>query len=178
MARRLSRSLALGLAPLALLGALSGCGEGKSAPTLGSVVVGSASAPPVDQAAPGELAEGTEEAFGLTLPRRMRVVARFDDAVHARGSLAQKDVVRYVRDRVIAERVDDDGAKALFTNATAKRSPQLRLDVEVLQVGAQSEIVVRDRTRPPAEPGLNEAERWRALGLTSDGRLIDPKHLD
>jgi hypothetical protein len=39
--------------------------------------------------------------------------------------------------------------------------------------------VIKDVTPPPPPPpGLSDAERWRAAGLTPDGRPLDPKQFE
>lgn len=138
-----------------------------------------APAPPPDQLRPGELAEGTTDAFGLKLPRVMNVDNRFADAVFASGEASHKDVVGYVRERIVAEKVETLATKTVFEGATAKSDPAKKVRIEVIAVGAGlSKLVIRDETRPPAKPGLTEEERWREVGLTPQGELIDPSHLD
>ena len=138
-------------------------------------------APPAapDQLRPGELAEGTLDAFGLKLPRIMTVETRFPDAVFATGEAAHKDLVGYVRERVVAENVNTLPTKTVFENVTLKNAPSKKLRIEVIATTAgRAKLVVRDETRPPAKPGLTEEERWREVGLTPQGELIDPTHLD
>lgn len=133
---------------------------------------------PVDQLLPGEIAEGDEAAFGLPIPRRMVVSARFDDAVFASGRLDLERVANYVRERVIAERVETGPSKTVFTRATPKKSPSRIVRIEVTSRGEETELVVRDETRPPAEEGLTPEERWRKLGLKPDGTPLDPTRLE
>ncbi|WP_437769099.1 hypothetical protein WMF27_10180 [Sorangium sp. So ce281] len=134
--------------------------------------------PPVDQALPGELAEGTEQAFGLPIPRRMKVRARFSDAVFAVGEIPAERVANYVRTRVLAGNVETGPAKTIFSRATVKSAPQRMIRIEVVSRAHTSELVVRDETRPPAEQGLSVEERWRRSGLTPTGEVIDPTRLE
>ena len=134
---------------------------------------------PPDQLVPGELAEGTIDAFGLKLPRIMKLDTRFPDAAFASGEASHKDVVNYVRDRVIATKVETLETKTVFDGATLKSTPANKLHIEVIALGGgRSKLVIRDETRPPAKPGLTEEERWREVGMTPQGELIDPTHLD
>ena len=133
---------------------------------------------PVDEALPDEIAEGTEQAFGLLLPRRMAVKARFSDAVVAAGKLPAEAVSNYVRERVDATHIDTGPAKTVFTDAKIRAARDRVVRVEVVVLGAQTQLIVRDETRPPAKPGLSEEERWRELGLKPDGTPLDPKHLE
>lgn len=138
-----------------------------------------APAPPPDQLRPGELAEGTLEAFGLKLPRIMKVDTQFPDAVFASGEATHKDVVAYIRERVLAEKVETIQTKTVFEGATLKTAPTKKLRIEVIaQARGVVKMVIRDETRPPAKPGLTEEERWREVGLTPQGELIDPSHLN
>lgn len=156
---------------------LSGCRDKpKQTP---APIASVAPAPPPDQLRPGELAEGTMDAFGLKLPRIMQVDTRFADAVFAIGEASHKDVVGYVRERVVAEKVDTLQTKTVLEGATLKSSPGKKLRIEVIAIAAgRSKLVIRDETRPPAKPGLTEEERWREVGMTPQGELIDPSHLN
>ncbi|HVK65065.1 MAG TPA: hypothetical protein VM694_11340 [Polyangium sp.] len=159
---------------LVLLAACRGEGE-RPAP----VGASSATPPPrPDQLAPGELAEGPVDAFGLKLPRAMTVTAQFPDAFFARGSLRAEDVAAYVKERVVSAQVESAAPKTVFRGATAKSAPAHVLDIEILVRDDHTEIVVRDVTRPPAKDGLSEEERWRELGLTPQGQPLDPTKLE
>lgn len=138
----------------------------------------SAPAPPVDRTLPGEIAEGTERAFGFPVPRHMRVRARFPDAVFAIGDIPLERLSNYVRARVVAGNVETGPAKTVFARATLKDAPQRMLRIEVVARAHVSELVVRDETQPPAEQGLSVEERWRRHGLTPDGKVIDPTRLE
>lgn len=138
----------------------------------------SAAPPPPDQLAPGELAEGTIDAFGLKLPRIMKEDTRFPDAVFASGEATHKDVVNYVRDRVLAEKVETLQTKTTFEGVTLKSSPAKKMRIEVIVMPRSVvKLVIRDETRPPAKPGLTEEQRWKEVGMTPQGELLDPTHL-
>jgi len=137
-----------------------------------------ASAPPADHALPNEIAEGTEKAFGLPIPRQMRVVSRFEDVVFASGDVAPELVANYVKQRVIAGHVETGPAKTVFTGATLRNNPTSTLRVDVISRNGDTELTVRDETRPPAREGLTEAERWKELGLSPKGTPLDPTHLE
>ena len=134
--------------------------------------------PPVDKLEPGELAEGSEKAFGLAVPRAMLIEARFPDAVFAVGEIAPGLVVSYVRRRVVSEGVEAGPAKTVFPRATLKDAPTSVVHIEVVARGRSTSLVVRDVTRPPAKDGLSEEQRWKELGLTPQGEPIDPTQLE
>jgi len=171
-----SRALVCAAAALVLCAACRG-GDERRAP---SAAPSAATPERPDQLAPGELAEGTVDAFGLKLPRAMTISAQFPDAFFARGSLRAEDVATYVKARVVSERVESAAQKTIFHGATAKSAPAPArvLRIEVLTRDDHTELVVRDMTKPPAKDGLTEEERWRELGLTPQGQPLDPTKLE
>ncbi|MEJ7731679.1 MAG: hypothetical protein WKG00_21015 [Polyangiaceae bacterium] len=163
-------------ATLALALTLGACGKkADDAPPQAAAAPAPASP---DELRPGELAEGQERAFGLPLPRHMRISARFPDAVFATGAMSPEHVANYVRERVVADAVETGPAKTVFTRAKLKAGDDKTvIRIEVAQRGADTELVVRDQTPPPIKPGLTPEERMREHGMTLDGKLIDPKRL-
>ncbi|APR81866.1 Hypothetical protein A7982_07215 [Minicystis rosea] len=137
----------------------------------------SSAAAPVDQALPGELAEGTVIAFGLTLPRIMTIRGRFDDVVFATGDAAADQVANYVRQRVTADKIETGPEKTLFTRATVKGNPGPLVAVSVIAHNGRTELEVRDVTPKPERKGQSSDERWRELGLQPDGTPLDPTQL-
>jgi hypothetical protein len=132
---------------------------------------------PVDRTLPGELAEGTERAFGLLLPRAMVVSGRFDDVVFASGRAAPDQVANYVRRRINADKVETGPSKTLFTRATVKGHPGPLVSVEVVARDGTTDMQVREVTPKAAKEGLTDEERWREVGLKPDGTPLDPTHL-
>ena len=128
---------------------------------------------PVDTTRPGEIAEGTEVAFGLVLPRRSRVTARFDDAVIAEGRLPFDGVQSYLRARLEPASEQEGASRIVLEAARLKADPARTVQVELSRTATGVEIVVRERTpRPLTEPELGEAERWRRAGLTPEGEAF------
>ncbi|MBI4704625.1 MAG: hypothetical protein HY744_26270 [Deltaproteobacteria bacterium] len=164
---------------LCLVGALGGlgCGRGSARSAggpAGSASVAASARPAVDTTEEGELAEGTERAFGLVLPREMRVAARFPDEVFAGGEVRFEAASNFVRQRVAAEHVETGPVRTVFVRAHPKAEPKRELHVIVTRKAGGVELVVRDQTPRPAERGLTEEERWKQLGLTPHGEQIDP----
>lgn len=176
--RRIAPPLAaLALIPLALTPACRGGSDTTSAPPPAPVEA-SANKPPVDQLAPGEIAEGAEKAFGLPVPRAMLIEARFPDAVFAAGELPAELVASYIKKRVVSESVEAGPAKTVFPRATLKDAPTTVIHIEVVAQGRSTSLVVRDITRPPAKDGLTEEQRWKELGLTPQGEPLDATQLE
>jgi hypothetical protein len=147
-------------------------------PTLPAARTAAPSArPPVDRTLPGELAEGSLRAFGLPLPRVMKVKGSFDEVVFASGNAPAHQVANYVRQRVIADKIVTGPEKTVFSRASVKATPGPLMTISVVAHGDKTEIEVRDITPKPAKPGLTPEERWRELGLNPDGSPIDPTQL-
>jgi len=127
---------------------------------------------PVDHLRPGEIAEGTESAFGLPIPRDMRIRERYAESVYAVGRVGFEPLANYVRERVEAKRVDTGPAKTVFVGAVLKSDPGRRVHVEVRRGGGLVELVVRDETPKPVDPGLSEEEKWKRAGVRPDGGLV------
>lgn len=156
---------------------LTGC-RGSDSPPPPPAPASSSPNVAADELRPGELAEGTLVAFGLKLPRLLRINATFPDAIFASGPVRPEDLIAYVRERVIAERESKLGDKTTFEGATSKASPASKIRVEIIKREAQTELIVRNETRPPAKEGLSEEERWKEHGLSPQGQILDPTKLE
>lgn len=139
-----------------------------------------------DTLAPNELAEGPDEAFGLPIPRLMRVEHRFDNQIIARGAVPAAPLAAYVGRHVTGAVVELARDQTLFRNAKLRsRAPNRRtpvdqhrdLEIEIRRDPDALVLIVWDRTHPEVEPGLDEAERWRRAGMDPSGSIIDPKQM-
>lgn len=129
--------------------------------------------PPVDRLAPDELLPGTEQVFGLPLPRGLRLERKFPDAAHAVGDVPSQDLIEYVSRHVTTPRLELVPPRAIFAKVGIRGQPADRVyDIEISATGPTTRLVVRDVTPPPAPQGASEAELWRKAGLTPDGRLL------
>ncbi len=133
---------------------------------------------PSDHLAPGELVEGTRQAFGVTLPRVLQVRATFVDAVYANGPASIDALVPYFRKRLRGGTFTKATSVATFQHTHAEGQPGRDLEVHIATSSEGATVELRDTT-PPAAPVLpDEAARWKRLGLTTSGRPIDPTHLE
>jgi hypothetical protein len=107
----------------------------------------------------------------------MKVSARFDDVVFVAGDVPPHRVANYVRQRVVADKVETGPVKTLFPRATLRGQPGVELSILVAPRGSATELQVRNLSLVKTPPGLTEEERWRAAGFKSDGTLLDPTHL-
>jgi hypothetical protein len=136
------------------------------------------SAAPADHLAPGELLEGSQRAFGVVLPSALGVKASFVDVVYASGSVPVHALVQYFRGRLEEGTVREGPAAATFEHVKVRGRPGLELLVRIATAPEGASVEIRDAT-PPRAPSLpDETSRWRQVGLTPQGRLVDPTHLD
>lgn len=140
----------------------------------------SSTPPPVDRLAPGELPPGTETAFGLVLPRGLKLLAVFAGTAHAAGPLSIEDVSNYVRSRVDVRRVELGAAGTIFpaVHITGGDSQKL-YRIEVSSAGGDTHVTIRDVTPKAPVPveKLTDEEQWRRAGFNPDHTPIDPKKL-
>jgi hypothetical protein len=131
--------------------------------------------PRPDRVAPGELAPGKEVAFGLTLPRALKVRIRDPFWIQAEGKVEPERVANYVRRHIQAKSADVGAVKTIFDQAVvkgAKPAPLLR--IEVIKIDSGTRLVVHDLTPPKVDPSLKPEDIWRIHGFDKDGKRIDP----
>jgi hypothetical protein len=135
---------------------------------------------PADRLAPGELAVGDGDVFGLPVPRGMVVLGRAPDSALLIGEVTPEAVANYVRDRVVVSHVEVAAGRTVFPRARIKDGPADRVfRIDVVQEYRSTKLFVTDVTPPPPPaPGLSDAERWRRAGFSADGRALDPKRLE
>lgn len=131
-----------------------------------------------DRLPPGRLLEGTEEAFGLVLPRKLTVQARFPEEVQAAGEVNSGDLIDFVKDRVLSDHVEMAGDHVVFPKVSVKAAEGRVVRVEIFGKGQKTWLRIRDLTPPKAAEGLTEEERWKRAGLTPKGQLVDPSQME
>jgi hypothetical protein len=152
--------------------------EDMRAPAASAAAVRVAAPVPADHLAPGELLEGTDTAFDVTLPRGLHVDGRFVDLVLAGGPFSVPQLVGYFRAHVQSGDLSEGPASATFDHVTAPGHPNRPLSVHILKAGDGAHVDIRDVTPPKVAPLPDETARWKNVGLTPNGRLVDPTHLD
>ena len=136
-------------------------------------------APPRDHLGPGELLEGDVRAFGMILPRGMKVESSFPLELVATGDAKPADVANYIRSRVSSGTVKVGAASTMFELVQVPVRPgrELVIRVEEGNSGRGTRVTFRDVTPPPLEPNLTEEQRWRQAGMRGPGQPEDPTHL-
>jgi hypothetical protein len=132
-----------------------------------------------DRLAPGELAEGEHDLYGLRIPATMKLEGKFAEFGRALGRVRPEDLSNYVRERVDVQHVEIAAERTVFPRARIKAGdPDKVYRIEVIPQGKGSRLLVRDITKPEAPKGLSQSEMRRRAGLTPDGRQLDPKSME
>jgi hypothetical protein len=134
---------------------------------------------PADHLGPDELVEGTQQAFGLTLPKGLVVTGTLTDRVFAKGWFRVHPLVEYFRARLQDGALREGAESATFEHVKVPGKPglELAIHIEPATTGGTN-VIVRDTTPPPVPDLPNEEERWKATGLSKQGKVLDPSHLD
>jgi hypothetical protein len=132
-----------------------------------------------DRLQPGELLEGPDHAFALKLPRGIRVEESFAAVVFARGQLKAADVANYIRARVTGGAISVGASATVFDRVFAPGEPArpLTIQVESLPHEEGTRVEVRDMTPPPGMPNATDEEKWKAVGMSPNGKILDPTKL-
>jgi hypothetical protein len=142
----------------------------------------SAAAPPVDHLAPGELLEGTAEAFGLRLPAGTHIEGAFVDVVYASGPAKVHPLVAYLQARLEGGDLREGDTAASFEHVTVRggrgANAERPLLVRIATSMEGTHIEIHDETPPPVPVLPDETARWRHVGVLPNGRLADPTHLE
>jgi hypothetical protein len=132
---------------------------------------------PLDRLAPGELAPGKRQVFGLEIPSGMAIRGQFVEVAYVHGNVAPEALANYVRERVIVDHVEIGAARTVFPRARIKKGPADRFfRIEVIAGNKNTELVVQDvtpRPTPPGQENLSVEERWRRAGRRPDGKPFD-----
>jgi hypothetical protein len=134
--------------------------------------------PAPDRLAPGEKLPEAETAFGLPIPKGMRLVRHFNDSAYFAGELPLASALEHVRKHVTPSDAQMLGKGAVFPRAHIVGDESQRLvRIAVTQAYSGSQIHIQDITPPPATTGLSQAEILRQAGRNPDGSLIDQNQL-
>jgi len=140
---------------------------------------------PLEQAAPapdrlsGE--EGlpeAETAFGLPLPRGLRLTQAFNDSAYFAGRLPPAAVVEHLGKQLVSSHLELMGTRSVFARAQIKGDADKRLfRIEVSEISSGSRLYIQNITPAPVPPGLSPEEMWKLAGRGPDGKPIDENQL-
>jgi hypothetical protein len=152
----------------------SGAGGERSA----AAPVASLGTPP-DHLAPGELVEGKERAFGIALPRGTEVTESFVDLVKATAPASLHAVASYLSARLEGGTLREGTESATFEHVKVRGQPEPELTVKITSVFAGSRLEIQKVWHPQQVRLLPDEEaRWHQVGLTPQGRVVDPTHAE
>lgn len=134
--------------------------------------------PAPDRLTPGQLLEGDDEVFGLRLPEHTTLLAVFRTSASMEGPYDPLDLAAYLKPRLDASHVEMAGEHILFPKARIRGGKDEIFRIEVAKAPRGASLQLRNITPPRAEQGLSEAERWRKVGLTPEGELLDPHGME
>jgi hypothetical protein len=139
---------------------------------------GALAPPPVDHLAPGELVEGTDQALGILLPEGVRVDESFGKVVYASGAVTVHPLVQYLRTKLQDGNLREGENSATFEHVTVRGTTERPLSIHIAEVRRKAIIEIRDTTEQAAPNLPDEPARWKNVGLTPNGRIADPTHLE
>ena len=134
---------------------------------------------PVDRLAPGELVPGDQRAFGIALPKDVKIDQALPEVVFASGPVSASDLANYVRARVGDGTVSIGATATVFDQVKPAGDPAHVLYVRIFSGpgGRGARVEVRNVTPRPLPDLPNAAERWKQFGLSPEGKILDPQHL-
>lgn len=151
----------------------------KSAPADASTSVpATSSAKPIDHLASNELAAGTADVWGFTVPRDMRIEHRFPEIAYVVGPVQPDALANYVRERVTVSHVEIGAGRTIFPRAKIKGGSDHYYELDVIPEPGGTRLQIQDLTPVKVIPGLSDEERWRQAGLTPQGRPLDMKKFE
>jgi hypothetical protein len=173
------------MAAVAMAALVAGLGCHGAPPTDDAPVATATPAPqsppgavPPDHLAPGELVEGDDKAFGMKLPREVRVEWNHPGSVRAIGPVSVHALVKYFRSHISEGRRNEGDTFAQFDEVRIGGNPGVVFRIRLTELPPKGTLVEIDDVTPPPAPDLpNEEARWKQVGLTPQGKILDPTHL-
>jgi hypothetical protein len=137
---------------------------------------------PADRLAPGEAAPGQEKAFDLVLPRGGKIDRVFGNTVYAFVALPPETVASYIRAQA------DEAMAVVGPTGTVIPKLHVRgagpgywLRVEITGGPRPDEtllVVDRVEDNKPMPSATTNEELMKEVGLTPDGKLLNPKRVE
>jgi hypothetical protein len=122
-----------------------------------------------------------QHAFTLPLPLHSRITSRFGSTVHVGSGHSLEELASFTRARVKDGKSTSGASETRFDNVVVTTNPSRVLTIEIRRaVGDaefRSQMAITDVTPAPVNSAESDADRWRKAGLTPDGKLLDPKHM-
>lgn len=131
---------------------------------------------PVDRLLPGELSASSQQAFGLPVPKGMRIDRAFPDAAYLIGEVTLAGLTEYLRTQARVGAPEVSAKSILFERAKIPAQGEDKLyQFRLTQRGREVQLVIRDVSTPvnaPTTP-MSDEERWRRVGRKPNGDPLD-----
>ncbi|HKO93565.1 MAG TPA: hypothetical protein VJU61_20570 [Polyangiaceae bacterium] len=135
-------------------------------------------APAPDRLSGEERLPEAETAFGLALPRGLRLKQAFNDSAHFAGKLPPSAVVEQLGSQLVPSRLELMGMRSVFARVQIKGDTQKRwFRIEVSPMSGGSRLHIQDLTPARVPEGLSPEEMWKLAGRTPDGKPVDENQL-
>jgi hypothetical protein len=128
-----------------------------------------------DRLRPNEAMLSKVSAFGIPVPKDLRVEGKFKTAVYLGGKANPGDLIDYFRSHVVADHLEIAGTATIFPRVYVKGDTSKRLyRIEITAVSLQySKVVITDITPTRIDPALTQEQVLEQVGLNADGTLRD-----
>ncbi len=134
--------------------------------------------PAPDRLEAGERLPEAETAFGLPIPKGMRLTRHFNDAAYFAGDLDMQSAIAHVQSHVSSADVEIVSRRAVFGRASIHGDQTRRLfRIEVSRTPGGSQVHIKNITPAPAVSGLSDAEIWKLAGRKPDGTPLDENQI-
>jgi hypothetical protein len=156
--------------------ALSAC---KAKPSPGPQPRAAAASGP-DRLAEGEAPPGVEKAHDLLLPRGAVIERRFGTSIYAVVPLSGEEMANSIRRQATDPEALIGPEGTVFPKVFVKGATPghyLRVEISGPRFGRARVLVDRIEELPPPQK-LPNGEAMKKVGLTPDGKILDPTHFE
>jgi hypothetical protein len=123
-----------------------------------------------DRLAANERLPGTEDTFGIPVPRGMKLNYHYLDVAQAQGPAKLANLAKYYKEHVSVSSIEMSERRAVFPRAYIKGDKRKRVyRIEIISDRGESTVKISDITPAKAPEGLTEEQRWERAGLNPDG---------
>lgn len=102
--------------------------------------------------------------------------------MHVGVTYSREEVANFIRARVKDGKTTSGSSTTRFDDVIVAKDPTKHLTIEVMSAPMTSpyraQLIISDVTPEPEPPGMTDADRWKKLGLTPNGKPVDPNRLE
>jgi hypothetical protein len=129
----------------------------------------------VDRLRPNEAALSKVSAFGIPVPRDLKVEGRFARVIYLGGPANPGDLIDYFRSHVVTDHLEIAGTSTIFPRVTVKGDEAKRpYRIEITGITEHyTKVVITDIMPTQINPALTQEQVLEQVGLNADGTLRD-----